>query len=632
MKIGKVDIKNRFIVSPMVMNYCTGDGMATEKYMAYHEEKAKGGWGLIITENYAVAPNGKGYPYIPGLWKDEQIPGHAEMVKRVHKHGAKIFAQIYHAGRQTQERIIGSQPVAPSKIPCPVKKEIPRELTVAGIRDIVGQFGDAALRAKKAGFDGVQIHGGHGYIVSQFLSSYSNKRTDEYGGCFSSRVRFAVELVRDIRDKCGPDFGLDFKISGEEAVPEGMTIEDTKAVAVLLEEAGVDSINASIGVYASWYTQVQPAVMGHGWISDYAAELKKVVNIPVTTVGRVNDPVFAETIIAGGKADAVYMGRASLADPHLPNKAKAGELQSIIRCTACLQGCTTRIDLDLPAQCVVNPLTGRESEYDLSPAAKKKDVWVVGGGPAGAEAAIVAAGKGHNVTLFEEKDRLGGMFYTASIPPYKGEISTFLAWQNHALKERGVKICLNTLVDADAIRRGKPDTVIVATGSTPARPPIPGIDNDFVRDAVDLLNGEFNAVGNVAVIGGGLVGAETANYLATHGNSVAIFEMLEDVAMEEPANMKHFLKKSFKENDVKIHVNTRVSSINDDGAITYEHPEDGRRTSKKYDMVLLAAGMKARNDLSDRLAGADVRVVGDAQKAGNALTAIQDAYETALAL
>ena len=632
LKIGTTEIKNRFIVSPMVMNYCTEDGMATEKYIAYHEEKAKGGWGLIVTEDYAVDPSGKGYSKIPGLWRDDQIAGHRELTERVHAAGSKILAQIYHAGRQTQEWITGCQPVAPSPIPCPIKKEMPRELTIAEIHKIVEQYGDAARRAQQAGFDGVQIHGAHGYLITQFMSSYSNKRTDEYGGCFANRMRFAVEIVENIRRKVGKDFIIDFKISGEEAVPEGMIIEDTKAAAILLEEAGVDSLNVSIGVYASWYTQVQPAVMGHGWIADFAREIKSVVKIPVTTVGRINDPMIAESILRSGKADAIFMGRASLADPHLPNKAKKMDMAGIIRCTACLQGCTTQIDKACPGQCVVNPRTGRESEYDLSPAKQPKNVWVIGGGPAGAQVAIVAAWRGHKISLFEQSDRLGGAFYTASIPPWKGEISTFLGWQKQELDKLGVDIKLNTKMTVDQIAKGKPDVVIVATGSKSTCPPIAGADQEFVQYATDLLNGKINVEGNIAIIGGGLVGGETANYLIQRGSTVSIYEMLPEIVGEEPDNMKHFLKKAFKEHNVDINVNTKVKSINKDMTLTFVDDKGRERTSAKYDSVLMAAGMESIDDISGGLKGFDgaLYVIGDAQKTGNAMTAIQESYELGL--
>lgn len=633
-KFGPVEIKNRFIVSPMVMNFCTTDGMCTERFAAYHEEKAKGGWGLIITEDFAISPRGKGYDYLPGLWKDEQIPGFKNMTDRVHKHGAKIYAQIYHCGRQTNSKITGFPVEAPSAIECPNLREIPRELTTAEVKEIVTMFGDAALRAKKAGFDGVMIHAAHGYLINEFLSSYSNKRIDEYGGCFTNRVRFLLEIIADIRSKVGNDFGVDIKLSGQERVPEGMTIVDTMTVARLVEAAGVNSINISSGVYATGYTQVQPAVYGHGWLLDDAYAVKQVVNIPVTVIGRVNDAMYAETILKTGKVDAVYMGRASLADPHMPNKLKAGDLEDIVRCTACLQGCVNNLGKRNPAQCVVNPRMGFESEYDLRPVAEcdRKTVWVAGGGPGGAEAAIVAAEKGHKVTLFEASNHLGGNFKAAAVAPYKGELTTFMSWQRHRLEKLGVHVHMNTELTAAMVKEGKPDKVIVATGSEVARPPIAGLDLPFVHTAVEALYGQCVADGKIAVIGGGLVGGECANFLASHDNAVSIFEYLPDVIIEEPDSLKHFVKRDFREHDVDIHVSTKVVSINEDKSITYENAEEGAVTTKPFDAVLIATGLRSVNTLEAELKaeGVDVVSIGDAHKASDGYAAIRSGYETAL--
>lgn len=629
---GSVHIKNRFIVSAMVMNCCTEDGKATEQYIAYHEEKAKGGWGLIVTEDYAVDPTGKTYTNIPGLWCDEQIPSHRELTDRVHKAGAKIYAQIFHGGRQTQRWITGTDPWAPSKIPCPVKKDMPHEMTTAEVDEMIEKFGDAAYRAKQAGFDGVQIHGAHGYLVTEFTSYYSNKRTDKYGGTLVNRVRFPVEIIKNIRKKCGPDFGIDYKISGEERAPGGLNIEDTKTIVPFLVEAGLDSLNVSVGVYESWYTQVPPAVMGHGWIADYAAEIKKVVTtIPVTTVGRVNDPFLADSIIRSGKADACYMGRASLADPYLPNKAAAGDFQDIIRCVACLQGCTEGIDNGGCGHCMLNPRTDREYEYKLVPAQQKKKVFVAGGGPAGAEAAIVLAQRGHDVELFEKSDRTGGMFTLAAVPPWKGEISSFIQWQAQRMERDGVKIHLNTALTKEIVEKEKPDTVVIAMGSNPIKLRLPGADLPFVHCATEALSGAADCQGKIAIIGGGLIGGETANFLATHGNDVTIIELTPQILADEVGNWKRFLVKSLEDHNVKVHVNTSVKSISEDGTVIAD--KDGKETEiGKFDHVLFAAGMRAVKGLEQEIEGlgCEIKFVGDSVKPGNALFAIENGYRTAL--
>lgn len=630
MKIGQLEIPNRFIVSPMVMNLCTDDGMATEQYIAYHEAKARGGWGMIVTEDYAVVPAGRAFRRIPGLWKDEQIPGHSELTKRVHAYGTKILAQIYHAGRQTNSVVSGYPVEAPSAISCPVCKELPRELSLQEVKNLVSAYGDCALRAKKAGFDGVQIHGAHGYLVTEFTSPYSNKRTDEYGGSLMNRMRFPLEIIADIRKKCGNDFVIDYKISATEGVQGGLTIEDTKTIAIFLEQAGIDSLNVSMGVYETWWMQVPPGTLGHGWIADYAADIKKMLHIPVTTVGRVNDPLIGETILASGKVDACYMGRASLADPDLPNKARDGRFDEIIHCTGCLQGCIEEICADRHGTCMLHPQTAREHELTFAPAEVKKSVYVIGGGPAGAEAAIVAAQRGHRVTLFEKQDRIGGMLRTASVPPWKGELADFITWQERMLSKLGVDVRLNTEFTPDMAAGEAPDVFIVATGGTPMVPSIPGTDLPFVVSAVDLLNGRLDVNGKIAVIGGGMVGVETANHLASHNNSVTIVEMLPEIAREEPGNTRYFLFKAFDMYHVDIHTDSKLLSINEDRTITVEKGEV-KEVLGAFDAVVLALGIKTYNPLKNKLAG-DIVYIGDANLVGNAMHAIYDAYTSAMSI
>jgi len=625
-EIGKLKIPNRLVVPAMVMNYCNGDGTATEKYVAYHEAKARGGWGLIITEDYAVDPKGKGFSNVPGLWNDGQIESHSKLTRRIHDIGGKIFAQIYHAGRQTSRALMGSQPVAPSPIPCPRFQEIPHALRVNEIRDIVEEFGDCALRARKAGFDGIEIHGAHGYLIAQFMSPYSNKRIDDYGGNVLNRMRFPLEIVSNVRSKAGSDFPAIFRISGDEMVPGGRTIEDTKTMAAMLEKAGVDALHISAGVYGSAYAITPPAAVRHGWIVHFAEEVKKVVDIPVIAVGRINDPLLAETIIAGRKADLVAMGRASLADPELPKKAAAGRFADINQCIGCLQGCIGMIGRGQPATCLVNPTLGKEEEFRIKPANIKKRVFIAGAGPAGMEAAMVAGKRGHEVHLFEKADRLGGQFYTASIPPSKGEIAGFIVWQRKQLEENHVSVHLSTELTEEIVKEQNPDVVVIATGSVPVSPHWPGVKRANVVTAHDALEGKTDVGRCVAVVGGGMVGSETSSHLANHGKEVSIVEMLPEIAADINSRSRPFLLKDLAEHNVKMYLNSTVKEILADGL---RIERDGRQEEiGPFDTVILAVGVEPCNDLRSKLEGKIVRLItiGDALSPRKALEAIREGY------
>ena len=442
--INKMVLKNRLVVSAMVSLYANADGTASEKFIAYHERKAKGGWGLIITEDYIVAPQVGAFKVLPALYADEQIESHRKLTDRIHAAGGKIAAQIYHAGRETSSAITGKKPVAPSAIKDPSTTEIPHELTVDEIGQIQDQFAQCALRVKKAGFDAVEIHGAHGYLIGEFCSSFSNKRSDMYGGTILNRARFAVEIVKKVRAAVGEDFPIIYRMSTVEYVQAGLNIEESKVIARLLENAGVDAIHCSQGVYGSSPVIIPPSAVDVANYIDNAAEIKKVVSIPVIGVGRINDPLLAESILISGKADMVTMARASLADPDMPNKALKGQYDEIIHCIGCLQGCSGEQKKGRPIRCLVNPLTGREDELKIEEAKDKKNIYIAGGGLAGCEAAIVLASRGHVVTLFEKGSQLGGQWRAASVPIGKGDFSSFIVWQAVQLKKLGVTIKLHT--------------------------------------------------------------------------------------------------------------------------------------------------------------------------------------------
>jgi 2,4-dienoyl-CoA reductase-like NADH-dependent reductase (Old Yellow Enzyme family)/thioredoxin reductase len=631
-KIGKLELKNRLVVPAMVTNYCNEDGTATERYIAYHEAKAKGGWGLIITENYGIDEYSRGFDRAPGLWSDDQIESHAKLTERVHQHGGKIAAQIYHAGRQTGSHITGVQPIAPSPIEDPTIGETPRELTIAEIKEIIEKFGDAALRAKKAGFDAVEIHGAHGYLINQFLSPFSNKRTDEYGGTIMNRTRFAVEIVENVRKKVGEDFPILFRISTDEFVEGGLTIEDTKVIARILEQAGIDAIHCSTGVYKTMHYVIQPAAVPHGFSVHLAAEIKKVVSIPVIAVGRINDPLIAESVLLSDKADLISMGRASLADPELPNKAKEGKLDDIIPCIGCVQGCIGRIIKGLDVRCLVNPLTGKEKEFAIEPAKEKKKVFVAGGGIAGMQSAIIAAKRGHEVHLYEKDDKLGGQWLLAAVPPSKGELTGFTLWQKTQLEKLGVHVHLNTELNENIVENERPDAVIIATGAKPFVPNIPGVNLPEVVLANDVLAGKKDVGESVVVVGGGLVGAETAAHLANHGKKVVIIEMQKEIVKDGEPAVKHFLLKDLQEHHVEIITSAIVKEIKQ-GSITFEK-DNVLREIGDVDNVVIAVGSKPENALAEKLQGKVEKVItiGDALKVRKALEAVEEGYSAGLAV
>ena len=635
-QVGALTLKNRLVVSAMLTNLAAADGSATESYIAYHEAKARGGWGLIITEDYPIAPNAGTSKTLPMIYNDTLAASHAKLAERVHAVGGKIFIQLYHAGRETTSAVTGEQPVAPSAIKDPTMPEIPRELSKSEIAEIIEQFATNAYYVKKAGFDGVEIHGASGYLVGEFLSPFSNKRSDEYGGTTRGRAKFAIDLVKAIREKVGPDFPISFRLCTAEYVDGGLTIEETKVIARLLEEAGVDLLHCTQGVYASRPVITPTYIIPRASFVDNAAEIKKVVSIPVVAVGGINDIDLADEILISGKADMVTMARASLADPELPNKAQAGEYDRILHCIGCVQGCQGENSKGNHVRCLVNPCTAMETEYDLSPAVQQKTVWVIGGGVSGCAAAIAAARKGHRVTLCERNNKLGGQWNLAAVPLGKGGFTSLVRWQAQELVRLGVTVLLNKEVSAEEIRTAEPDVVLVASGSQPLIPPVDGLkdrlSNGIVVTAQDVLIGKASAKGRIAVIGGGLVGAETAEWLAAEGNVVTLVEMQSEIVKDGVGNPKMLLIKSLHDHGVTVMTDTKVLAVDGTG-MTVEH--DGLELSlNDLDVIILAAGVRPYHPLAEALADypGEVRCIGDAAQAKNGYRNIQEAFETGLAL
>ena len=631
-RIGTLELKNRFVVPPMGTNFGTYEGMVTDDMIAYYRRRAEGGFGLIIIEVTAVDRRGKAIVNEVGLWDDSQIPGFKRLMDAIHAAGAKVVVQLHHAGRQSvPPYIFGEMPEAPSKVACPMLNFVPEAMTNARVWEIIDEFGDAARRAKEAGADGVEVHGAHGYLVAQFMSPHANKRTDEFGGDFFGRMKFPQEVFRNIRAKVGEDYPLLFRFGHDEKVYGGRTLEESVMVGRMAEEAGVDALDISIMTYASLPYMSAPPAMPHGFNQFPTKVIKEGVAIPVISVGRY-EPAIAESALLNGCADFISFGRESIADPDLPNKVAAEKYDEIFPCIGCTQSCLGYLNGGGTVRCLVNPLSGLENKVDMTPVAVPKKVLVAGGGPAGLVAAFLAARKGHSVVLAEQSAELGGQFRLAAVPPCKQDIATAIrAYINHC-KKAGVDIRLETPVDEALIREIDSDAVILATGGTPLRIPLPGIDGENVVDAIDVLDGKANAGQRVLVIGGGMTGVETADYLAEHNKAVTIVEMKPDIALDEASGPRFFLIPRLKERGVNWIVNAVVQEILTDGVRYEQGGEVSALTG--YDTIVLALGVRACNPLEEtvKALGKEVYVIGDASRPGPANKATEAALEAVLKL
>jgi len=632
-QIGNMRICNRIVMPPMGTNLASETGAVTQAMVHYYRERAKGGAGLIITEiNSVDTPQGYAISNQLSIHNNSYIAGHNELVEAVKEHGAKIITQLHHAGRQTTpENTFGLQPVAPSAVPDPYLKITPRELTVSEIEDIIEKFVKAAVRAQSAGYDGVELHGAHGYLIGQFMSPFSNKRADLYGGDLDGRMRFPLEIIKGIKQEAGENFAIVFRYSADEFVEGGIHLDEAKQIARVLQNAGVDALDISSGVYASMPTILEPMSYPEGWRVYLAEEIKKEVQIPVITVGVIRSPETAESILAEGKADFVALGRTLIADPEWPLKAMEGRTEEIRKCITCNTWCIgERVFKNLHIRCTVNPAAGREIEYPLiTSTLSPKHFAVIGRGPAGMEAARVLATAGHRVTLFEKEPELGGQVRLASVPPGKDKIRWSIEYLQNQLQKLGVEVHLNTEANADTVQGMDAGAVILATGAAPLIPEIPGVHSPNVTTAWDLLAGRYEVGSKVAVIGGGSVGCETGLFLKQRGVDVTVIEMEDELAVDmEPINRMSLLDELGK---TGVHAVTGlcVREIKHDGVVA----ADSRWKEHWFPCthVVLAMGAVPVNHLEGELRqrGMRVFVIGDAKKPRKLNHAIHDGFLTA---
>jgi 2,4-dienoyl-CoA reductase-like NADH-dependent reductase (Old Yellow Enzyme family)/thioredoxin reductase len=620
-KIGTMKLKNRIVMPPMGTNFSAEGGSVTKRLKNYYVERAKGGVGLIIVEGAYVEPKGRGSVRQLAVDHNNKIPGLRELANAVRTNDAKVALQLFHGGRQSLSSVIGTQPVSASEVFCRLTRETPRALTVQEIRDVVEAFAEAARRAKEAGFDAVEIHGAHGYLINQFLSPLTNKRTDQYGGDVKGRARFLLEILERVRKKVGSGYPVLCRINGDDYIEGGITLEEAKATAKMLEAGSVDALHISGGIYDSPVpVTTAPMALPRGNLVHLAAEIKEVVGVPVIAAGRINNPELAEEILRQGKADLVSMGRALLADPYLPRKAAAGALDEINRCTACDE-CINKLFFSEEIACSVNAALGREEEYRIEKAEVARRVLVVGGGPAGMEAARVSALKGHEVILYEKSDRLGGQLNLAAVPPHKEEIKNVIAYLEPQIRKLGVKVMLGEEVTPLLVEKIKPDVVFIATGSVPIIPENLGGDN--VLTANDVLAGVASVGGKVVVIGGGMVGAETAEFLAERGKKVTVLEMLGRIGVDMVPIVIMLLYRRLKELGVVMITNAKVKEIKGN-SVVYE--KDEKKQTLEADSVVLAMGSKPNIGLMKMLEGRvhKLYAIGDAKEPSNVLNAIHE--------
>ncbi len=631
-RIGSLTLKNRILKAPQSSGMSNMDGTVSERLVRYYRDQAAGGAGCIVVEYAYVDDIGAKSAHCHlGISSNEHIPGLAWLAENIREMGSVPGIQIEHCGRQ---KFLGTQPIcAPSAIPWPKLwdqygvQAVPHVLTVEEIQDIVHAFGDSALRAKQAGFELVEIHGAHGYLLTNFFSPHTNHRTDLYGGSLENRMRIYVEIVRDVRKKVGPDFPVTIRLSGTDYEPDGFPIEDTIAMAKVLEKEGIDAFHISGGDHHTMIHQVSPMAMSICHNTWAAEAIKKAVGVPVIASGSITLPQYAEEIIASGKGDFVGLGRPLWADPEWPNKAAADHPEDIRPCIRCNEGCLERTFFNYKAiTCALNPVVSREGELKITPAPVKKKVAVVGAGAAGLEAARVLALRGHDVTLYEEKDKKGGLLHEAAAPEFKADIRPFMQYQITAIEKLGIPVVQKKATPADL--EGF-DAVVCATGSLPIIPNLPGVDKPIAVDCLSAINGAKPVGKKVVVVGGGLVGTETALDLAENGHSVTLVELLprimKDVAVTDFLAYSERIAKT----DMRILTDTRLEEVLDNGArISGPKGEE----VVEADTVILALGLKAEQGLYNELAaaGKEVYLAGDAVKAGKIFDAIHTAYRVAI--
>jgi 2-enoate reductase len=647
--VGKVKLKNRIAMAPMGVEYMTAsDGTLNRRVVDYYLERARNGVGMLICSVFKVENEVEQLEENTPMIREGSLNYLGELCDAAHSFGTRIFVQLSAGfGRVTFPSILRGPCVSPSDntnfwdptIKC-------KELTIEEIKTIVTAMGETAERLVLAGVDGIELHGHEGYLFDEFTTSLWNRRTDIYGGSLENRLRFPVECLDEIRNKVGDKlavvyrFGLKhyLKDAGHGALPgeahteAGRDVPEGIEMARRLETAGFDALHVDAGCYESHYWPHPPIYQKHGCMADMAAKAKAAVSIPVIGVGRLDKPEVAARAVSGGDMDIAAIGRGLLADPEWADKLRQNDAEDIRPCIGCYDGCFEAYSKFRPISCAVNPTSGREAAYRLTQALTPKNIMVVGGGIGGMEAARVAALRGHRVTLFEKNGTLGGTVQQAAVPEFKKDLRRLLAWYERQMEKTDVMVLKNTMVTEEIVADAAPDAIIVATGAHPMVPPIPGVDQEKVITAVDLLKGKKEPGKRAVVAGGGLAGCEVAIWLAHKGCTVSVVEMLDDVMIggaSVPTQVKMMTMDLMRQANVAIHTSSRVEGITPEG-VTLNIRNQGE-TTLEADTVALAIGMIPDTALADRLEETQAKVyrIGDCRAPKNIMNAVWDAYEVA---
>ena len=637
-EIGAMQLKNRIVMTPMGTNMAAG-GYVNRKILDHYEARAKGGVGLIVVEVTGVdSPSGKNTADMLMMDDDKYSPGMTELVDTIHRYDVKAVLQISHTGRGARKKITGVQPVAPSAVAMPFSSaigyggELPRELTIAEIKAIEKKYADAAGRIKRSGFDGVMLHGTGYYLIAQFVSSTANVRQDEYGGDIKKRARFPLEVIEAVKTSVGDDFPLLYKMSAlEMGEGAGLTLDEGQKLAVMLQAAGVHALELAGMIWGVDLSMEPPPGEPRNMGLMLSPFIKPVVSIPIIAEGRI-DPEQGDKAIAEGKADFIGIGRGLLADPQLPEKALAGRFEEIRPCIGCGRCTDNQLMKGKGVMCSVNPAVGNETaKFEINKAKRAKKVAVIGGGPAGMEAARVAGLRGHRVSLYEKDARLGGQLNQAIVPPHKSNLAAYLDYLKRQMSQKYIDVHTGTEATADLIKESKPDAVVIATGVVAAKLDIPGADKTFVLSARDVLDGKATTV-KVAIIGGGLVGCETAEFLQKQGKQLTVIEMLDDIAGKMVYAQKTILEARLKAAGVTILTGAKCKEITDDGLIVIT--KAGDELHIEAGSVIIAVGDRPNKTLERELRGIvpEIYTAGDCVKPEGIAEAVAAGHLAALAI